>query len=225
MSQRKPHRQQEKLPFADLPLRPESEGPSDSSPAAPPAPPAPPSAEPPAQTSRPEPRPGEASLLFTEEDLRPVGPAASASSFQDDADEDAEGFALGETPALLQDRFLGALADLTLHLAVLGVAIVATQLMGVTIRWSDWPAFLGLGLAFSFLYTVVPLAFWGRTPGMVWVGHTSRSLSDEPLSFGQTVLRWIGALLTLALAGLPLLLALGGRSLSDRLSDSRTVQS
>lgn len=87
-----------------------------------------------------------------------------------------------------------------------------------------------LGLAvfvavFSFLYTVIPLAFWGRTLGMTRVGLVA-SGGDEPqgaLTFGQTALRWSGGLLTVALLGLPSLLALlGGRSLTDRLSGSRT---
>ncbi|NJL29066.1 MAG: hypothetical protein HC897_14870 [Thermoanaerobaculia bacterium] len=80
-----------------------------------------------------------------------------------------------------------------------------------------------LALVFSFLYCVVPLAFWGRTPGMVMSHEIARSLDDQPLSFGQTILRWLGALITLALAGLPTLLALiGGRSLADQISGSKT---
>jgi uncharacterized RDD family membrane protein YckC len=69
---------------------------------------------------------------------------------------------------------------------------------------------------------VVPLAFWGGTPGMIWCGLVARNAVSEPLSFGQSVLRWLGAWLTWALAGLPGLLALGGRSLSDLLSGSAT---
>ena len=76
--------------------------------------------------------------------------------------------------------------------------------------------------AFSFLYSVVTLAFWGQTPGMVAAGLMARSHGDQPLSFGQTGLRWLAGLLTVALGGLPLLVALTGRSFADRLSGSAT---
>ncbi len=125
--------------------------------------------------------------------------------------------------AFLGDRLLGGLADLAAQLLMLGLAIAATHVQEVVVTVADWGPFGVLALVFSFLYWVVPLAFWGQTPGMAWVGHTARSASGEPLSFGQTFRRWFGSILTLALAGLPLLLALTGRSLTDRISDSRTV--
>ena len=58
---------------------------------------------------------------------------------------------------------------------------------------------------------------------MVWAGIVARGEDAEPLAFGQTARRWIGGLLTMALGGLPGLLALSGRSLADRLSGSRTL--
>jgi uncharacterized RDD family membrane protein YckC len=124
--------------------------------------------------------------------------------------------------AYLGDRLLGGLADLAAQLIALGLAIAAVHALGIVVTVADWMPFGVLALVFSFLYWCVPLAFWGRTPGMAWVGHTARSASGEPLSFGQTFLRWLGSLLTLGFAGLPLLLALTGRSLTDRISDSRT---
>jgi hypothetical protein len=45
----------------------------------------------------------------------------------------------------------------------------------------------------------------------------------KPLAFDQTARRWIGGILTLLLLGLPLLLAFGGRSLSDLLSGSESA--
>ena len=90
---------------------------------------------------------------------------------------------------------------------------------------SDWPAVALFLLSFSFLYTVVPLAFWGHTPGMAWAGLDARGRDGEPLAFDQTARRWIGGILTLLLLGLPLLLAFGGRSLSDLLSGSETLSS
>ena len=96
---------------------------------------------------------------------------------------------------------------------------------GHTVSWRDVPPLLVFALLFSFLYSVFSLAFWGQTPGMAWAGQLARSVTGEPLTFGQTALRWLGGLLTLLLAGLPLLLALaGGRSLADRISDSKTLQ-
>ncbi len=131
----------------------------------------------------------------------------------------------GEGAALLGDRILGGLADLAVQVLVLGMAIGAAHGMGVTVTVADWWPFAMLMLAFSFLYWTVPLAFWGQTPGMAWVGHTARAESHQPLTFGQTFLRWLGALLTLFFLGLPILAAWTGRSLSDIISKSRTLSS
>lgn len=119
-------------------------------------------------------------------------------------------------------RAAGGAADLLVHLAVGVLAVAGCRWLGVVPVVHDWPALTVFLLSFSFLYTVVPLAFWGHTLGMTWAGLTSQSLDGEPLSFDQTARRWLGALLTLATLGLPLLLALGGRSLADRLSGSLT---
>ena len=90
--------------------------------------------------------------------------------------------------------------------------------------WVAHAALLLFLLAWSFLYFVVSLAFWGQTPGMAWAGLIARSGASEPLSFGQTAQRWAATWLTWALVGLPGLLALSGRSLADRLSGSRTYE-
>ena len=63
-----------------------------------------------------------------------------------------------------------------------------------------------------------------RRPGMAWCGLIARSEETEPLSFGQTAMRWLGHWLTWLLLGLPGLLALSGRSLADRLSGSSTYE-
>lgn len=120
-------------------------------------------------------------------------------------------------------RAAAGTADLLVHVAVAVLALAGCRTLGVMPAVADWPAFGVFLLSFSFLYTVVPLAFWGHTLGMTWAGLTAESIGGEPLSFDQTARRWLGALLTLATAGLPLLLALGGRSLADRLSGSRTL--
>lgn len=236
------------LPLFDLPLFDESGSGTESAEAAAdaaavpnppagrpePAPPVPPvpaaTAAPkvapsPAPTTLPASAAAEPGLLFTEDDLVPVGPAASRAAESSSTDEEGEAqLPDGASDAPVQDRWLGGLADLTLHLATLGAMVLAVQLMGVPVTLADLPAFALLGLVFSLLYTVVPLAFWGQTPGMAWVGHLARGYGGEPLSFGQTFLRWLGALITVALVGLPVLLAFSGRSLCDRLSDSRTHQ-
>jgi uncharacterized RDD family membrane protein YckC len=124
-------------------------------------------------------------------------------------------------PAPLAARLVAGLADLAVHAALLAAAIFGARLLGVE-RTPPWPPLLLLGLTFSFVYSVVPLAFWGQTPGMAWRGIQARSPGGEPLSFEQTVRRWLGSLVTAALAGLPLVFTRAGLSLSDRLSGSET---
>jgi uncharacterized RDD family membrane protein YckC len=119
-------------------------------------------------------------------------------------------------------RLAAGAADLLVHAAVLVILLVGTHMMGVRPALSDWPA-LGLFLlAFSFLYIIVPLAFWGHTLGMAWAGLTARNRDGEPLTFDQTARRWLGGLLTLGFIGLPLLITGKSRSLTDRLSGSAT---
>ena len=124
--------------------------------------------------------------------------------------------------APFQPRLKAAAVDAGVHLAAGGLGAAAALLLGVPLAVGVLPAFALFLLVFSFLYAVVTLAFWGQTPGMVAAGLVARSAGDQPLSFGQTGLRWLAGLLTVALAGLPLLLALTGRSLGDRLSGSAT---
>lgn len=120
-------------------------------------------------------------------------------------------------------RIAAGLADLVVHAAILVLALIGCRTLSVQpILLREIPAFGGLLLSFSFLYTVLPLAFWGHTPGMAWAAITSRNRDGEPLTFDQTVRRWLGGLLTFALLGLPLLIAPGGRTLTDWISGSAT---
>lgn len=128
-----------------------------------------------------------------------------------------------DEPPSLGARLRAGILDLGVLSALLIVILVGSRLLDVTVGPAAWPGVATFLLAFSFLYHVVPLAFWGHTPGMASVGLVARSAGGRPLTFGQTWLRWLGALLTLALAGLPLLLALTGRSLTDRISGSQTL--
>lgn len=125
-------------------------------------------------------------------------------------------------PASLTDRLGAALLDL----AVMAGAAIAlaggAAVLGATPQLSDWPLLAFPWLLFSFLYHVIPMAFWGQTPGMASMSLTARTLDDRPLSLGQAVRRWLATLGTVVLLGLPGLLALTGRSATDRLSQSAT---
>ncbi len=110
-------------------------------------------------------------------------------------------------------------------MSTLGVAALAVLLIGHAVSWREAPPFLVFGLLFRSSTACFRSPSGARPPGHGGAGQLARSVTGEPLTFGQTVLRWLGGLLTLALLGLPLLLALaGGRSLADRISDSKTLQ-
>ena len=119
-------------------------------------------------------------------------------------------------------RFAAGLADLVVHAAVAVAALLGTRWLGVRPALTDWPPLAVFLLSFSFLYTVLPLAFWGYTLGMAWAGITARNRNGEPLTFDQTARRWLGGLLTALTLGLPLLLSGSRRSVTDMLSGSAT---
>ena len=124
----------------------------------------------------------------------------------------------------LSVRYLSGLADLAIHAALAIALLFGARLLGVRADLGDWLPITLFLLVFSFFYTVLPLAFWGQTPGMAWAGVVARAGSGESLTFQQTALRWVGGIVTVGLVGLPVLLAIGGRrSLTDRLSDAETV--
>lgn len=206
MSKRRHQDEQIELPFVDLPLQAGGEDmalePSEPASSA--------SAPEPATVGKPE-EPTELTLF-------PLSPQEENEPEDQTHDEPR-----APTPASLRDLALAGLADLSAILVVLGGVALGVKLIGVSLLPGDMLPFGLLGLIFSFLYWVIPLAFWGQTPGMAWLGLMSHSIDEEPLTFGQAIWRWMGALLTLSLAGLPLLLVLGNRSLSDRLSSSKTV--
>ncbi|MFL6192635.1 MAG: RDD family protein [Thermoanaerobaculia bacterium] len=119
-------------------------------------------------------------------------------------------------------RLASGLADLVIHAAIAVIALLGCRSLGVRPDLKALPAGVAFLLSFSFLYTVLPLAFWGHTPGMAWARITSRNRDGEPLAFDQTVRRWLGGLLTLLLAGLPVLVSGAHRSVTDLLSGSAT---
>ena len=130
-----------------------------------------------------------------------------------------------EEADLARPRLVAGLADLGVVLAVAVSTLGLVALMGITLTPLPWVPMALFLTAFSFLYCVFPLAFWGRTPGMAWQGLRARSLDGHSLSFGQTAWRWLAALATVVTFGLPLILTLKGTYLSDLLSKSRVEYS
>lgn len=189
--------EEEEEPLLDQPRR-QATRPARAS--APPPPSPLPQSPPSPRKARPVPVPDpEPELLGYDEDGEPV----STSEFADRS-----------------HRFAAGGADLLVHAAVLVLALLGVRGMGVRPALGAWPAFALFLLSFSFLYTVLPLAFWGHTLGMAWRGITSRNRDGEPLTFDQTVRRWLGGILTVAILGLPLLVTGDRRSLTDVISGS-----
>lgn len=126
--------------------------------------------------------------------------------------------------ATLRHRLAAGGADLAF---VLLVALGVAATLALARIEPSREAALGFGVLlidFSFLYMLLPLAFWGRTPGMAWAGV--RVVADDGglPSFRRCALRWLGGVLTLATGGLLLVVtAIGNRSLADRLSASSLV--
>ncbi|MEL7061146.1 MAG: RDD family protein [Acidobacteriota bacterium] len=222
----------EELPLFDLPLRPDDEStqqPAPSQPAARPRAAAPAAAAPRLETD----------LLFDPAELDAVAPPSDSPAHRGGAVAEAVpasgagdpdrleplGPSIASLEATVGDRLLAGLVDLALHLGALGaVALLVRFVLGVAIDAGHALPFLVLALVFSFFYWSIALSFWGQTPGMTRFGHVARSVTDEPLTFDQACIRWFGALVTLLFVGLPLLLvAAGGRSLSDRLSETKTL--
>ena len=124
--------------------------------------------------------------------------------------------------APLAPRLRGAGGDLVIVAAIGALAAVGAGWLGAPIGRDGLVPLALFLLAWSFVYFVVPLAFWGQTPGMSWAGLVARSGAAEPLSFGQASMRWLGTWITWATLGLGGLLAFTGRSLADRISGSTT---
>lgn len=165
--------------------------------------------------SEPEPRPARAAAPAYE-------PAAIEPEPEPGPGPGAGDGGAGGPGVSLSARYLAGLADLAVHLALAVVLLFGARLLGVPADLGDAPALVVFLLIFSFLYTVVPLAFWGQTPGMAWAGLVARTPADESLTFGQTARRWLGGVLSVLLLSVPVVLpaALTGRSLADRLSGS-----
>ena len=149
----------------------------------------------------------------------PFAPAPRASAAPQRA------AAAGVTTAPFRARLFAGLVDLGVHVAVAALALGGARAMEVEPALPQLPAFAVLLLVFSLFYSVVPLAFWGKTPGMAAVGLACQAGDDLPLTCAEALRRWLGELATVALLGLPGLVALGAarRSLADRWSGSELV--
>ncbi len=202
--------------FDDLPLHTEKP-PSRVAPTPVRREPPPAQSEPAEEKSVPEVQPPEEPRLLFQE-----GPDDGAASPEPDRQPKvAETEPTKDVADLARSRLVAGLLDLGVIVAVAISAIVCVAWMGVDLTPLPWAPIALFLTAFSFLYYVFPLAFWGRTPGMSYLGLRARNLDGQPLSFGQTALRWLAGLLTVASFGLPLLLALKGTHLSDLLSQSQ----
>jgi hypothetical protein len=149
-------------------------------------------------------------------------PAPSTAPGRDDGPEPLRRRA--PAPAGPGRRLRANLVDAGVHLLAALLGAGGALVLKVPLDPGDAVPFALFLLVFSFLYTAVTLAFWGQTPGMVVAGLVARSAGDQPLSFGQTGLRWLAGLLTVVGLGLPLALVLTRRSLADRLSGSATYE-
>ncbi len=128
------------------------------------------------------------------------------------------------TAVPILSRLTSGLLDLAALLAVGLIALVIADLVGVSVGFRVLPALALFLLPFSFLYHVISLLFWGRTPGMASVGLVARDLSGLPLSAQQAARRWLGSLATILLAGIPMVVSwFTGRSLADSLAESVTL--
>jgi uncharacterized RDD family membrane protein YckC len=163
----------------------------------------------------------EETSLAPGERLPPLAPADEPPGERDGEEATAGGEAVA---APLGSRVSAGLVDLLVHLAVLLVALGGLRLLGVAAGLDDLAPLALVLLVFSLFYTVIPLAFWGRTAGMAALGLVCRGERGHPVTFGQAAWRWAAGVITVGTAGLALLLALSGRTLGERLSGSLTLQ-
>lgn len=155
---------------------------------------------------------GRSAVRPAEEILAPPRP--------DELDGDDEGERL--RAVAFARRVAAGLADL-LILALVGAVELAAGALVLDLRFPP-PAFVPLG-AFLFLAALVLLVLapfvWGTTPGMALADLRIRAGDGGSPTLAAAFLRFVGFLLTGALAGVPLLVAAfdrRGRTLADLLS-------
>ncbi len=135
-------------------------------------------------------------------------------------------------PAPRWRRTLAFATDASLFLAL---ALAMSPLLEIrptldaTLR-AEWPAlasFTAFILLLSFHYFVVSWAVWGRTVGGSIFDTRVTSLDGSPIDFKSSARRWAWMLASIATCGLGFVIAIfpGGRSLADRMSQSRSLLS
>lgn len=156
-------------------------------------------------------------------------PGPAADPVRDEVDEpgplvEEAGFPL---PVAFARRFAAGLADVVI-LGLFGAIELAAGAILLELRFPP-PALLGLGafllLAALVLLVLVPFV-WGATPGMALADLRVVAGDGGSPTLAASLLRFVGALLTGALAGVPLLVAAfdpKGRTLSDLLSGTTLV--
>lgn len=168
----------------------------------------------PSRAPLPERRTAAGSAATESARLRLAGPRAGPTALPDPP--------RSAPAAPLAPRLWGTGGDLIVVAATGAIAALGARWLGAPVGVAQLLPLTLFLLAWSFVYFVVPLAFWGATPGMSWAGLVAKTSATEPLSFGQAAMRWVGTWITWATLGLAGLLALTGRSLADRLSGSST---
>lgn len=159
----------------------------------------------------------------------PAAAPAAAAPPADEIDEPGElvDEAASGMPVAFARRFAAGLADIVI-LGLFGALELAAGAILLELRFPP-PALLGLG-AFLFLAALVLLVLvpfvWGATPGMALADLRVSANDGGSPTLAAALLRFLGALLTGALAGVPLLVAAfdpKGRSLSDLISGTTLV--
>lgn len=132
-----------------------------------------------------------------------------------------------EAPVAFARRFAAGLADIVI-LGLFGALELAAGAILLDLRFPP-AALAGLGaflcLAALVLLVLVPFV-WGATPGMALADLRVAAADGGSPTLAAAFLRFFGALLTGALAGVPLLVAAfdrRGRTLSDLLSRTTLV--
>lgn len=132
-----------------------------------------------------------------------------------------------EVPVAFARRFAAGLADVVI-LGLFGALELAAGAILLELRFPP-AALLGLG-AFLFLAALVLLVLvpfvWGATPGMALADLRVSAADGGSPTLSASALRFLGALLTGALVGVPLLVAAfdrKGRTLSDLFSGTTLV--
>ncbi|MBK8594452.1 MAG: RDD family protein [Holophagales bacterium] len=132
-----------------------------------------------------------------------------------------------EVPVAFARRFAAGLADVVI-IGLFGALELAAGAILLQLRFPP-AALLGLG-AFLFLAALVLLVLvpfvWGATPGMALADLRVSAADGGSPTLPASLLRFLGALLTAALVGVPLLVAAfdrKGRTLADLFSRTTLV--